>query len=137
MSTLTRRVAGAIVVGLLGAAVLSAQDAASEVRKAVEGQRAAAVAKDAKAYERFLADDLRWVNPDGSMNTKQERVKAVATGSGPPTFGELDIKVYGDAATLVTVQTNSEGVRSRLTRTYIKRDGRWQLVLHAASSPMK
>ena len=96
-----------LVVGLLmSGAVLSAQDGVSEIRKAMEGQRASAVAKDIKAYERFLADDLRWIGADGTLTTKQDRLKAVqAQAAPPPTFGEMDVKVFGDAATVVTVQT--------------------------------
>jgi ketosteroid isomerase-like protein len=136
MSILNRRVTLAIVVGLLSAAVLSAQDAASEIRKMMDAERAAAVAKDVKAYERFLADDLRWVIADGSVFTKQERLKEIPAGGTPPSFGEMDVKVFGDSAMVVTVATNRDGSRVRLARTYVTRDGRWQLVLHAAT-PMK
>ena len=131
------RVLSLVVALLSGVGFLSAQDAVSEVRKTMEAQRAAAVAKDAKAYERFLADDLRWVSADGAITTKQDRLKGVvAPGGPPPTFGELDIKAYGDAATVVTIQTSPNGERARQARTYVKRDGRWQLVLHAVS-PLK
>jgi hypothetical protein len=130
MRILTRRVVVALVVGLLGAVALSArQDVASEVRKVMDGARAAAAAKDVKAYERFIADDLRWVNADGSIWSKQDRLKAILTAEGaPPTLDQADIKVYGDAATVVGA---TNGGRNRMVRTYVKRDGRWQLVLHA------
>jgi ketosteroid isomerase-like protein len=136
MRTLTRRVVVAVVVGLLGAVVLSAQDAASEVRKVMDGARAAAAAKDAKAYERFIADDLRWVQADGRVWTKQERLKDIPTAGTPPTLNEADIKVAGDVATVVSSTTASDGSRNRVVRTYVKRDGRWQLLLHAGF-PMK
>jgi ketosteroid isomerase-like protein len=128
-----------LVVGglLVGGTVLSAQDAVSEIRKTLDAQRAAAVAKDAKAYERFLADDLRWVNADGTLNNKQDRLKGIPTpATPPPTLGEVDIRVSGDWATVVGISTSSNGSRSRHARTYVKRDGRWQLVL-LASVPMK
>jgi ketosteroid isomerase-like protein len=127
-----------LVVGLLiGSAILNAQDAVKEVLKAVEDQIAAAQARDAKAYERFLADDLRWVGgPDGTVSTKKDRVQSIASGATVPTFREIDVKVSGDVATLVAIQTFPDGQRSRVSRAYVKRDGRWLLLLHA-SSPMK
>ena len=127
-----------LVVGLLiGGTVLVAQDAVSEVRKAMNDSRAAAAARDAKAYERFVAEDLRWVNTDGTVSSKQDRLKAVTgPGTGPPAFGEMDIKVSGDTATVVLSQTFPNGDRARQARTWVKRDGRWQLLLHAAV-PMK
>jgi len=99
----------------------------------MDGARAAAAAKDVKAYERFIADDLRWVNADGSIWSKQDRLKAIPTAEGVPTLEQADIKVYGDAATVVGA---TNGGRNRMVRTYVKRDGRWQLVLHAGF-PMK
>ena len=61
MRILNRRVVGAVVLGLLRAVALSAQDAVGDVRKAIDG------AKDAKAYAGFIADDLRWINADGTV----------------------------------------------------------------------
>jgi hypothetical protein len=125
------RVVVAVVVVFLGAAVLGAQDAASDVRKVMDAARAAAAAKDAKAYESLIADDLRWVNTDGTIWNKQQRLKEIPAGGTPPALEDADIKVHGDAATVVGVTKSANG-QSRLVRTYVRRDGRWQLVLHAA-----
>ena len=136
MRIVTRRVVVALVMGLLGAVALGAgQDAVSDVRKVMDGARAAAAAKDAKTYAGFIADDLRWINADGSVWSKQERLKAIPTAGPPPALEQADIQVHGDSATVVGT-TKSENGRSRMVRTYVKRDGRWQLVLHAAY-PMK
>ena len=83
--------------------MLSAQDAVSEVRKSIDDGRAASAAADVKAYERIVADDLRWINLDGSVWSKQERLKALSTSAPPPTIEQVDVKVYGDAATVVAV----------------------------------
>ena len=87
------RVATLVVGGLLvSGMVLSAQDAVSEVRQTLDA-RAAAVVKYVKAYERFLADDVRWINSDGTVNNKKDRLNGLPAEGPPPTLSEADIRV--------------------------------------------
>jgi hypothetical protein len=138
MRILTRRVVGAVVLGLFGAALLSAQDPAAEVRQALEATRQAAVKGDVATYARYAGDDLRWVGGDGMVLTKQQRLDALAKAPGGPTrYENVDIKVQGDTALVIADAIFADGNRNRLVRTLMKRDGRWQMVLHAGISLKK
>jgi ketosteroid isomerase-like protein len=127
------RVVSLVVGVLVSSAWVSAQDAVSEVRQAMEAIRAAELAKDAKAVAPLLADDLRWLSNYGTVYTKEERLQRVATPAGaPPNYGDLDIRIVGDAATVAALATFADGSRVQVLRAFVKQDGRWQLVLHAA-----
>ena len=96
----------------------------------------AALKGDAAGYGRNIADDLRWIGPDGTIITKQQRLDDLVKQPGAPRLGNIDAKVQGDTALVVFDSTFDDGRRQRNARTYIKRDGRWPLVLHA-SVPLK
>ena len=116
---------------LVADVVLAAQNPEQEVIRAVEEGNQAARAHDTAAYARFLADDVVWINPRGGIIGKQERLKAIINPPNPRTLNETElVHVYGDAAVLVAVATLADGSKRRLVRTLVKRDGRWQLVLH-------
>jgi ketosteroid isomerase-like protein len=116
---------------LVAEAVLAAQSPDQEVIRAVEEGNDAARAHDTVRYARFLADDVVWINARGGLTSKQERLKAIINPPNPRTLNETElVHVYGDAAVLVAVATRADGSKRRLVRTLVKRDGRWQLVLH-------
>jgi Domain of unknown function (DUF4440) len=122
---------------LAGAEPLAAQGSGStdEVRKALHDASAAFNQADKAAYGRYLADELRWVTGDGTVHTKQDRLAGMR-GTGP-TWTDFEIQVIGNVALVTAVATSPDGKnRSRGARTLVKRDGRWQLVLHAAT-PIK
>ena len=121
-------------VCLIGGAIPTAQSqtAADEARRAVEEGNAAARAHDVGAYGRFLSDDLMWLGNNGRLVSKAQRLKAILAPPSPRAVGdEMDVKVYGDVAVVVALATRADGSQVRLARTLVKRDGRWQLVLHA------
>jgi hypothetical protein len=53
-----------------------------------------------------------------------------------PTISDIDAKIIGDVAIVTATLTGVKGTKSRVARTLVKRDGRWQLALHA-QIPMK
>jgi ketosteroid isomerase-like protein len=114
------------------AGAASAQDPAAEVRQAIEGQLQAAKKGDAAAYGRYFADDARWVGGDGVVYTKTQRIDRVKAQTVPSRVENVDVKVHGDTALAVFETIFDDGIRQRVARTYLKRDGRWQLALHAA-----
>jgi ketosteroid isomerase-like protein len=110
----------------------SAQDPAAEVRLAIEAQMQAARKGDAAAYGRYFADDVRWVGGGGVVYSKQQRIDRLKGQTVPSRVENVDVKVHGDTALAVFEAIFDSGTRQRVARTYMKRDGRWQLVLHAA-----
>ena len=125
---------GLIVVAtvfLFAAPALTAQTPEQEVIRAVEDANAYARAHNTAAYAQFLADDVVWINPRGAIVDKQQRLKAIINPPNPRTVNTTElVHVYGDAAVLVVTATGADGSKRRLVRTLVKRDGRWQLVLH-------
>jgi ketosteroid isomerase-like protein len=109
-----------------------AQDPAAEVKQAMEALRQAAEKRDAALWSRYATDDLRFVGGDGVVWTKKQRLDALVKGAPAPTrFENIDVKVHGDTALVVADSVFASGNRNRIVRTFMKLDGRWQLVLHA------
>ena len=122
----------AIAIGLLSVVAAPAENAEQDVRKAIEDGNAAAKRTDKAGYARFLADDLTWVGEDGKEFTKQQRLDGMQSPSTAPTITDMRVRVYGEAAAVIgTLTSAGNGRKSRMVRTMVKRDGRWQLVLHA------
>ena len=97
---------------------------------------------DAKAMDAIVADDFTITFPNGGVQTKPQIIASLK--SPPPTDGrsmkfrteEVQPRAYGDVVILVGVvvtelmrdgKTVSER-RERYTDTYVKRNGRWQVV---------
>ena len=109
-----------------------AQSAEQDVRKAHDALLAAAEAGDKATYAKFAADDLRWLNADGMIQSKAQRIAGLG-GGGTPKFSEIDIKVYGDTAVMLARADFPDGRKQRTHRVFVKRGGQWQLVSHSAT----
>lgn len=126
-----RRVLPIVTVYVVLHVSLAAQSREQEIIRAVEDANRAARAHDAVAYGRFLADDVIWINANGSIVGKEQRLKAIINPPNPRTVGDTEVvHFYQDTAVLVALATRADGSKRRLVRTLVKRDGRWQLVLH-------
>ncbi len=111
-----------------------AQSAEQEVRKTNDAILAASSTGGDKAtYARLVGDDLRWINADGSIMTKAQRLAQI--GGGPaPTFRDVDVKIYGDTAVMVARLEDAGGSNQRVVlRVFVKRNGQWQLIGHSAT----
>lgn len=100
---------------------------------------------DAAIHDRFWADDLIYTRSAGSRTNKQEimkglKVPAPAPKPGDPvtvyTAEDMKIQQYGNAAVvafrLVSTTTRADGTKTTgnnlNTGTFIKRNGKWQVV---------
>lgn len=97
--------------------------------------------RDAAAMDRIVADDFSITHADGSVQTKtqiMEMLKSPRPAGGPAfTFSTEDVqaRAYGDTV-ILTGRLMQRGERngqqvtmqSRYTDTYVKRQGRWQVV---------
>jgi len=95
-------------------------------------------------YALHLADDYVRTSSSGDVETKQQVLesfkdqKTVLLSMVPD---DMRVRVYGDAAILtlrLTIQLQSgEGVEarfSRVTKTFVRRDGRWYLASMAGTA---
>ena len=122
--------------------VLAQDDARQAVQKLERAWLDAYEQHDVKAMETIVADDFTITFPNGGMQTKPQIIAALK--SPRPSDGrsmkfrteEVQPRAYGDVVILVGLvvteyqrdgKTVSES-RQRYTDTYVKRNGRWQVV---------
>jgi ketosteroid isomerase-like protein len=148
-------VAIAIMIAALCLGSLTAQDAPKGAQKGDEGQilalenawNQAELQHDPAALELILTDDFVITEPDGSMQTKREHMRATKDTSyhyEALVSEDFRIKLYGTTA-LVTGTYHERGSskgghfdrRGRFTDTWIKLNGTWRCVASHDSLPVK
>jgi ketosteroid isomerase-like protein len=125
---------------------LNAQTApdAAELTKMLNEFLAGAGRNDAAVHDRFWADDLIYTRSAGVRTNKEEIMKGLRSSTprkeGDPvtvyTAEEVKIQQYGNAAVvafrLISTTTKGDGTKTvgnnLNTGTFIKRDGKWQVV---------
>jgi ketosteroid isomerase-like protein len=138
----------AVVTGL---PAQTAPDAA-ELTKLLKDFLAGAGRNDAAMHERFWADDLIYTASAGHRKSKADILREVRE-EGPPKPGdeitvfsaeEIRIQQYGDTAIVVfrlvgtTEKAGKKEVKNYLnTGTFLKRDGKWQVVSWQATAVPK
>ena len=87
---------------------------------------------DMTAYDRIVADDFTITHSNGKVLNKAEKraniiADQITDPSSPFRIGESSVRVYGNAAVSIgyLIEKNST---VRFTNTYVKKDGRWQVV---------
>lgn len=147
------RVAGgwrlAVVTILTLAVPALAQTAMSkaeqEIRAAEHLWNEARVKADVAALDRLLADGWTVTHGGGTMDTKAQYLADLKSGdrkfSADVNEDQVTIRFYGDTAVVaglsdskVTFKGQVQGGPLRFTRVYVKRDGRWQMVVSHATS---
>ena len=118
-------------------------DDASEVKKADQQWADAILRRDAAALNRILADDLRYVHGNASVQNKKEFLDALKSGDlayHTFDFQEVDVRVFGDTAVVmskprmsITMNGQEQKFEARFLRVYVKRQGTWQLLAHQAT----
>jgi hypothetical protein len=88
--------------------------------------------RDASAVGRILADDFIGINLAARPYTKATYLKEVGDGdyaSGAPSLGESSVRVFGGTAVLNCLIQLKEPLHPiRVTKVYVKEQGRWQCV---------
>lgn len=121
---------------------LAQDDAAQAVQKMERAWLDAYEQHDEKAMTAIVADDFIITFPDGSMQTKAQIISSLKIPRQPgrptPRFHteEVHARVYGETVILigrVVTEYQRDGQtmskeQQRYTDTYVKRDGRWQVV---------
>jgi hypothetical protein len=99
---------------------------------------------DAAGVERIEADDFTITYGDGSVRDKAQYIEMAKRGTKDPNVSQWtedsQVRIYGDTAIITGrfLYKNKETVsQSRYTDTYIKRNGRWQVVASHLSNIAK
>ena len=133
-----------VVLPILGAASFAAPAATDAEIRAMEKQwNEARVKADVATLDRLLDRDWTVTHGDGTIDTKAEYLGDLRSGArkffADVTEDHVDVRVYGDTAVAsgtsdskVEYKGRPAGGPLRFTRVYIKRDGRWlMIVTHA------
>ena len=116
--------------------------ASSSVEQAVQQRlnelNTALGSNDTAALDRIYADDYTLVNMSGAVTTKAQRLAAIKSGElkyESVSVDEVNIRSYGDTAVVTdraTVKLQDKGQdlsgQYRVTLTFVKMKGAWQLV---------
>jgi ketosteroid isomerase-like protein len=116
----------------------TAKTDAEEISRLLDEYNTALLARDSETLARIWADDLNFVNPQGRVVTKSERVeniKAGATNLRSAEVTDKKIQMYGSAAVgTLTVKINGQYSAEsgsgdyRVTTVWAKPKGNWQMV---------
>jgi uncharacterized protein (TIGR02246 family) len=122
--------------------VLAQDDAGQAVQKLERDWLNAYEQHDEKAMDAIVAEDFTITFPNGSMQTKSQILASIKSPRAPggPAMKfhteEVKARVYGDTVILtgrVVTEYQRDGQttskeQQRYTDTYVKRNGRWQVV---------
>ncbi|MBP6002191.1 MAG: nuclear transport factor 2 family protein [Pyrinomonadaceae bacterium] len=143
----------ALILSLAATAFSQTAKDAPELSRMLNEFLAGAGRNDAAIHDRFWAEDLIYTRSAGSRIGKTELMKGVRSAPAPKagdlvtvySAEEVRIQQYGNAAVvafrLVGTTTRSDGTRSVSnhlnTGTFIKRNGKWQVVAWQATTVPK
>jgi ketosteroid isomerase-like protein len=131
-----------LVVLLIAASAFAYGQSANAVEQAVlklEQERVdAAIKGDLATLERIFADDLIYTHSNARVESKQQFLEAVKSGSTKyleMKHGDLKAQVYGDTVVLrgksdVKVSLNGQppvSLQLRILIVYVKLNNRWQM----------
>ena len=129
------------IITITAAFHVSAQNlspAEQQVRKLERAWLDAYEKKDVAAMTAIVAEDFTITFSDGSMQTKPQIIESIKRPGGTTskfTTENVQSRAYGDTVILIGLvisewKQNDQPMsdRSRYTDTYVKRNGKWQVV---------
>lgn len=133
----------AIMVSLLFVTVASAADSEKEVLAAHERRLAATLAGDAGTLGSMMTDDLTFMHPDATVETKAQFIEAVRTKRyqyRSLTDEARQVRVHdktgivsGISRIVITVGGQEIDVRVAFTELWVKKGKAWRMVLWQAT----
>ena len=121
----------------------AAKDAQKEVLSTDDARIKARTSGDVQTMSKIYADDYTLVTAEGDLRTREDQLSELRSGQlqfRPVEVLERTVRLYGNTAIVrsrerSTIIRNGQDIGGdfRANRVYIKRDGRWQLVLTQAT----
>ena len=128
--------ASLFVIGLLSGAGVSAQSLDPAYLKIKKARDIAMQTGDDKVYGRYTTDNFWVVMPDGSVQTKQDRIKSLIamkkaalasqSQSQPKPPRNEKVNAYGDTIVVSWIDAIEGGKDARFSETWVKQDGTWK-----------
>jgi ketosteroid isomerase-like protein len=137
---------GILVMGALALLVINSRETSSapasveadSVRALETARGRALVNADTAAISRMTADDFVEITRLGTLRTKADNMRDLASGALKLTsvkYDSVNVRVYGNVAILRGIADNAGTLRGFpftgkiwYTRIFVKREGRWQAV---------
>lgn len=104
---------------------------------------AARVKRDVAYLERLYAKEFRVQSMRGSIVSREADIGAFASGELKPDRvqdQDMEVSVYGDTALVTGIENvagtykgNYGAMALRFLNVFVRRDGRWQLVIHQST----
>jgi len=121
-----------------------AADAEQDIRAMEKLWNESRVRADVAALDRLLADGWTVTHGDGTINTKAEYLADLKSGArkffADVKQDDFSVRIYGDTAVAaglsdsrVEYRGKPSGGALRFTRVYVKRDGRWVMIVSHAT----
>lgn len=109
-----------------------------QIKKLEEEWANGAMKGDTSVIERFEADDIVSTDPSGKVTDKQQDVQALKSGElkfESMNLSDMKVHVYGNTAVATGTNTIKGSYKGqdisgayRFTDTWVKRNGKWQVV---------
>ncbi len=110
----------------------------AEVRALESARGQALLHADTTALSRMIGDEFIEVSRLGTLRTKADNLREIATGTlklTSVTYDSVSVRIYGEVAVLRGIADNTGTFRGFpfsgklwYTRVFVRRDGRWQAV---------
>ncbi len=129
-----------VIVALAGASdILAAPDDAATIKRQSQEFSDASASGDAKVLDKYLDEDVIFMDESGETGTKQE----IVSSAKPPPDGisnhlvqsDFEIKLHGDVAVTSFTDNSTANVygqtttaRFRSTEVWQKKDGAWKMI---------
>jgi ketosteroid isomerase-like protein len=132
------------VVSLAVPAFAQPAGADQEIRAMEKRWNESRVRADVAALDRLLAEGWTVTHGDGTINTKAEYLADLKSGDrkffADVKQDDFSVRIYGDTAVAaglsdskVEYKGKPSGGALRFTRVYVKRDGRWLMIVSHAT----
>jgi Domain of unknown function (DUF4440) len=117
-----------VATALAVVSVLEAQSVDPALTAAIAGRDKASIDRDAAGLGKYTADDYVAVNPNGVLNTKQQRLAGLKAPAAPgakpqPPLRTEAVRMYGAGAAVVRMRQ----VDHRQLAIWIKNPSGWQM----------
>jgi len=140
-----KHIVAALGLALIVSGGLAAQGNTEATITALDkGWAKAYVDCDTKAWDALLASDLVFIHNNGGSDNKAAQMKSIAACSLESLANQqTSIRLYGDNTAVLIGAMQGKVKNSTFTfdliytRTYIKKNGAWQLVSHQSTDAPK
>jgi ketosteroid isomerase-like protein len=137
-------VAAALVLTVAAAAAQTGGTAEQEIRAMEKLWNESRVRADVAALDKLLDEGWTVTHGDGTINTKREYLADLKSGArrffADVKQDDFTVRVYGDTAVAAGLSDSKveyhgkpSGGALRFTRVYVRRDGRWVMIVSHAT----